>query len=484
MTITSTAPIVRENSADKFNVKLNQFEGPFDLLLSLIAKHELEVTALALHIVTDDFLQYIKNQGNDWDLDEATEFLVIAATLLDLKTARLLPSGEVEDEEDIARLEARDLLFARLMQYKAFKDVSIWLNDQLLVESKRFARSVSLEPQFANLLPEVLLGLGPNELARLAARALEVKVVPSISLSHLHAPTVSVQEQALIIVERLRTTGLATFRSLITGVGVAVIVARFLAILELFRESQINLEQENPRADLYIRWIGAEYGEVTVTNEFDLINTQNPILILMRPNNPMTDNENIVEEVPSIGAPSLKAGIEAILLVVDEPVSAITLAQITNSPEIQVNKTLKMIQKEFDNREGGITLREIAGGWRFYTNEHSGEVVERFLKDGQTARLTQASLETLAVIAYKQPVSRGRIAAIRGVNVDGVVRTLLNRGLIEEAGSDNESQAVLYRTTQYFLERVGVANLEELPPVADYLPNMAALDSIIDESIM
>jgi len=272
MTITSTAPIVRENSADKFNVKLNQFEGPFDLLLSLIAKHELEVTALALHIVTDDFLQYIKNQGNDWDLDEATEFLVIAATLLDLKTARLLPSGEVEDEEDIARLEARDLLFARLMQYKAFKDVSIWLNDQLLVESKRFARSVSLEPQFANLLPEVLLGLGPNELARLAARALEVKVVPSISLSHLHAPTVSVQEQALIIVERLRTTGLATFRSLITGVGVAVIVARFLAILELFRESQINLEQENPRADLFIRWIGAEYGEVTVTNEFDLIN--------------------------------------------------------------------------------------------------------------------------------------------------------------------------------------------------------------------
>ena len=129
MTMTTTQPIIRENSVDKFNVKLNQFEGPFDLLLSLIAKHELEVTALALHIVTDDFLQYIKNQGSDWDLDEATEFLVIAATLLDLKTARLLPSGEVEDEEDIARLEARDLLFARLMQYKAFKDVSIWLND-------------------------------------------------------------------------------------------------------------------------------------------------------------------------------------------------------------------------------------------------------------------------------------------------------------------------------------------------------------------
>jgi segregation and condensation protein B len=198
----------------------------------------------------------------------------------------------------------------------------------------------------------------------------------------------------------------------------------------------------------------------------------------------LDENRTVVDEVPSIGAPSLKAGIEAILLVVDEPVTAITLAQITNTPEVQVNKTLKEIKKEFDNREGGITLREIAGGWRFYTNEHSGEVVERFLKDGQTARLTQASLETLAVIAYKQPVSRGRVAAIRGVNVDGVVRTLLNRGLIEEAGSDNESQAVLYKTTAYFLERVGIANLEELPPVADYLPNMATLDSIIDETIV
>ncbi len=269
MTMTTTQPIIHENSVDKFNVKLNQYEGPFDLLLSLIAKHELEVTALALHIVTDDFLQYIKNQGSDWDLDEATEFLVIAATLLDLKTARLLPSGEVEDEEDIARLEARDLLFARLMQYKAFKDVSIWLNDQLSIESKRFARSVSLEPQFANLLPEVLLGLGPNELARLAAKAMEVKTIPSISLSHLHAPAVSVREQAGIIVERLRRVGATTFRSLISGVEVPVVVARFLAVLELFRESQVTLEQESPLADLYIRWVGSEQGEIELTDEFD-----------------------------------------------------------------------------------------------------------------------------------------------------------------------------------------------------------------------
>jgi segregation and condensation protein B len=196
----------------------------------------------------------------------------------------------------------------------------------------------------------------------------------------------------------------------------------------------------------------------------------------------MTENF-LNDEVVSLGAPSLKSAIEAILLVVDEPVSVLTIAQVTNTPEIEVVKELKKLQKEFEQRDGGITLREVAGGWRFYTNENSAEVVERFLKDGMTARLTQASLETLAVIAYKQPVSRGRIAAIRGVNVDGVVRTLLNRGLIEESGSETDSQAILYKTTPYFLERLGIASLDELPPVADYLPNMAALDTLIDETL-
>ena len=269
MTISTTENEVVEKTTKQFSVKLNQFEGPFDLLLSLIAKHELEVTALALHVVTDDFLQYIKSQGSEWDLNEATEFLVIAATLLDLKTARLLPSGEVEDEEDIARLEARDLLLARLMQYKAFKEVSVWINDNFNLEARRFPRSVSLEPQFANLLPEVLLGLGPHELARLAARALEAKKIPSVSLAHLHAPLVSVREQAGIIVERLRKVGVTSFRSLITGVEIPVIVARFLAVLELFRESQITLEQEAPLKDLYIKWVGSNEGDISVTDEFD-----------------------------------------------------------------------------------------------------------------------------------------------------------------------------------------------------------------------
>lgn len=263
--------VLDENPDQKpiFKVKLEEFEGPFDLLLSLIAKHELEVTALALHLVTDDFLNFIKAQGDHWDLETTTEFLVIAATLLDLKAARLLPSGEVEDEEDIARLEARDLLFARLLQYKAFKEVSSWFRNEMDLNQKRVARLVSVEPAFANLLPEVLIGLGPNEFARLAKKVFEPKYEPELTLTHLHAPLVSVAEQSQIIVEKLRKSGTATFRSLVAGASVGEIVARFLAILDLFKQSQVVLEQAAPLADLFIRWSGSAEGEISVGQEFD-----------------------------------------------------------------------------------------------------------------------------------------------------------------------------------------------------------------------
>lgn len=266
----STA-VLDENPDQKpiFNVKLEEFEGPFDLLLSLISKHELEVTVLALHVVTDDFLTFIRSQGDDWDLETATEFLVIAATLLDLKAARLLPSGEVEDEEDIARLEARDLLFARLLQYKAFKDVSSWFRSEIELNQKRLPRSVSLEPAFANLLPEVLIGLGPNEFARLAKKVFEPKYEPELTLTHLHSPLVSVSEQSLIIVDRLRRGGTLTFRSLVAGASIGEVVARFLALLDLFKQSQVTFEQAAPLADLFVRWTGASEGEILAGQEFD-----------------------------------------------------------------------------------------------------------------------------------------------------------------------------------------------------------------------
>lgn len=199
--------------------------------------------------------------------------------------------------------------------------------------------------------------------------------------------------------------------------------------------------------------------------------------------------EEIVEDEPSatdevedegIGAPSLEAGLEALLLLADQPMTSVELAQATRCPEPEVLEALQSLSAQYTQDERGFDLREIAGGWRFYTRLECSPLIERYVKDGQTARLTQASLETLAVIAYRQPVTRGRISAIRGVNVDGVIRTLLTRGLIEEIGHEQESNAVLYRTTSYFLERLGISSLDELPPVADHLPDLADLEDVLD----
>lgn len=251
-----------------FSVSLDEFSGPFDLLLSLIAKHKLDVTVLALSQVTDEFISHIRARGPEWDLDEATEFLVIAATLLDLKAARLLPSGEVDDEDDLALLEARDLLFARLLQYRAFREIASYIQTTLSREAGRRPRSVGLDPQFAALLPEVLLGVGPVEFSRLAARALTPRIEPLVSLAHIHAPRVSVREQAAILIDRLRRHPTSTFRAL-TGdaESTLVVVARFLALLDLFREGVISFDQVTPLGELYVRWHADPDTEIDITFE-------------------------------------------------------------------------------------------------------------------------------------------------------------------------------------------------------------------------
>jgi len=241
-----------------FHVHLDVFEGPFDLLLSLIAKRQLDVTLVALAQVTDEFIAHIKLGEGDWDLDQASGFLVIAATLLDLKVARLLPSAEDGDEEDLALLEARDLLFARLLQYRAFKQIAGLLQARFARESRRHPRSVPMEPAFATLLPEVLLGVGPTEFAALAARAMTPRPRPIVAVDHLHAPRVSVREQAVILAARLRESGAATFRGLTTDAeATIVVVARFLALLELYREGAVAFEQMRPLGELHVRWVGS-----------------------------------------------------------------------------------------------------------------------------------------------------------------------------------------------------------------------------------
>lgn len=261
---------VDESASSGFSVALANFEGPFDLLLQLISKHQLDITEVALSKVTGEFIAYIKTL--DDDLEQTTHFLLVASTLLDMKTARLLPQAEVEDEEDLALLEARDLLFARLMQYRAFKMVAGVMADRLAEEHKRFPRSVTLEPRFASLLPEVLISVGPGELAKIAAAVFEPKPEPLLSLAHLHAPQVSVREQAHLIVDRLRRERNLSFRSLTADAAdIATKVARFLAVLELFREGVVSFDQATPLGDLHVRWTGDDDtgADIDVGDEFD-----------------------------------------------------------------------------------------------------------------------------------------------------------------------------------------------------------------------
>ena len=255
--------------APAFAVRLDNFEGPFDLLLSLISKHKLDITEVALSRVTDEFIAHVKAAGPEWDLEQTSSFLLVAATLLDLKAARLLPQGDVEDEEDLALLEARDLLFARLLQYRAFKQVAAVLESRLAGESRRHPRAVGLEERFANLLPEVLIGIGLEQFAHLAARAMEPKPVLEVSLQHIHMARVSVREQAGLVVERLRRSGTMTFRALCgDSPDRLTTVARFLSLLELFREGAVAFDQMTPLGELSVRWTGSDEEEFEI-DEFE-----------------------------------------------------------------------------------------------------------------------------------------------------------------------------------------------------------------------
>lgn len=263
------SPVAEESAASRgFTLHLDNFEGPFDLLLQLISKHKLDVTEVALSRVTDEFIAHVKAGGSVWDLEQTSSFLLVAATLLDLKAARLLPQGEVDDEEDLALLEARDLLFARLMQYRAFKIVSALFADRLGEQARRFARPGGLEPQFAALLPEVSLP-SPERLAEAAERALAPAPVEVVGLEHLHQNSVSVQEQAQIVVGRLRAMRVLTFRELVADADRLTTVSRFLSLLELFREHVIAFEQLTALGELTIRWTGDEDSTLEISDEFD-----------------------------------------------------------------------------------------------------------------------------------------------------------------------------------------------------------------------
>lgn len=257
----------------RFTLRLANFEGPFDLLLQLISRHKLDVTEVALSRVTDEFMAHIRAMGPDWDLDQTTEFLVVAATLLDLKAARLLPVAEVEDEADLALLEARDLLFARLLQYRAYKRIATIFEERAESEGRRYPRTVGLEPHHAELLPDVVISIGAEGFARIAVNAMQPRARPEVYVDHIHAPLVSVREQAEVVVRILRARGEATFQELTEDTAdTLTVVARFLALLELYREKAVVLDQEEALKTLTVRWSGGAHGTdtvVAVSDEFD-----------------------------------------------------------------------------------------------------------------------------------------------------------------------------------------------------------------------
>lgn len=258
------APVVETTTEGTpgFRVTLDNFAGPFDLLLSLIAKREMDVTEVALSAVTDDFLSYLHDVDAGADLDQASGFIVVAATLLDLKVAGLLPQGELVDAEDVALLEARDLLFARLLQYRAFKVAAQWFAEHGEAEARRHARSVRLEERHRVPAPELAWTLSAADFAALAARALAPREEPTVGLDHLHAPVVSIREQAAIVVSLLRGAGTVTFRELVAGVEQkGVVVARFLAVLELYRTAALTFEQLEPLGELSLRWTAESWSD-------------------------------------------------------------------------------------------------------------------------------------------------------------------------------------------------------------------------------
>lgn len=249
-------------AGDGFRVSLAGFDGPFDLLLTLLGKHELDITEISLSRVTDEFISYLKGLDDDEELEQASEFLVVAATLLDMKVAGLLPQGELVDAESVALLEARDLLFARLLQYRAFKEVSAWFERSLRREDRRHVRAVRLDEKYRRAVPELVWTLSAEDFAAIALLAFAPKEVPHVGLDHLHAPLVSIREQAAVVVTLLRDAGTLSFRELVAGATqTGVVVARFLAVLELYRHAALSFEQLEPLGELTLRWTAERWSE-------------------------------------------------------------------------------------------------------------------------------------------------------------------------------------------------------------------------------
>ena len=476
-----------------FQVRLTNFEGPFDLLLQLIFAHRLDVTEVALHQVTDDFIAYTRQIGAQLDLEETTAFLVVAATLLDLKAARLLPAGQVDDDEDLALLEVRDLLFARLLQYRAFKHVASIFAELEANALRSYPRSVALEEQFTSLLPEVMLGVdaesiradrrcrlypapGAGGVHRASARAagLGARAGQTTAGDPRGAGQRSVGH---VFGAGRRLPGLDRGGGALPGAARTVSVpgGSIRAVRAAWRAPSFvdrgPSDQRGPGRSARPMMRAGDDAERsdeeerrTVTDELTDLDVDGGI-----PD---------IAEVAPLDPEELGSVLEALLLVVDTPVTVEALASAVEQPVYRVAAKLEVLAEELTARDSGIDLRKTSEGWRMYTRARFAPYVEKLLLDGARTKLTRAALETLAVVAYRQPVTRARVSAVRGVNVDAVIRTLVARGLITEAGTDDDSGAVTFATTELFLERLGLTSLAELPDIAPLLPDVDTIEDL------
>jgi len=449
----------------------------------------MDVTEVALHQVTDDFIGHIRAMGTNWDLDQVTEFLVIAATLLDLKAARLLPDATADTVGDDDMFQARDLLFARLLAYRAYQQVSALFAELEAGALRRYPRAVTLEARYLGLLPEIRIGLPPDQFAEMAASVFRPKPPPTVNLDHLHASPVSVAAHTAVLRVILTDRGTATFGELVAGCTATLeVVARFLGLLNLYRESAVAFDQPEPLGTLTVRsdrTVDPGTGRRNCTGHargwLGVIAVGRGVRVNGDPHTMTQEHSDaeppvaVTEMVPDH---DLVGALEAVLLVVDAPVTEVALATAVGHRPARVRELLIDLAAHYTAASSGIELRELGGGWRFYTRDRFAPVVERFVMDGAQSRLSRAALETLAVVAYRQPVTRARVAGVRGVNVDGVIRTLMSRGLVEDVGTDPDTGGALYRTTDVFLERLGLSDLSELPSLGPLLPEIDGIDDV------
>ena len=388
--------------------------------------------------MTDDFIAYTKEIGPQLGLEETTAFLVVAATLLDLKAARLLPAGQVDDEEDLALLEVRDLLFARLLQYRAFKHVAQMFAELEAAALRSYPRAVSLEDRFADLLPEVMLGVDAEAFAEIAAS----RVHAAAGADGGHRPSAP-REGVGTRAGRATCCALLEQRG-VGAVGVVHRTGRRLPGADRDRGTLPGAARTVPDPGGSIRAVRTAWcapGFVDRRQSHGATTARRAGGRVMTEPDARGRPGYRRRHRPELDDDELGRVLEALLLVVDTPVTAEALAAATEQPVYRIAARLQLMADELTARDSGIDLREAGGGWRMYTRARFAPYVERLLLDGSRSKLTRAALETLAVVAYRQPVTRARVSAVRGVNVDAVMRTLLARGLITEAGSRSPTPA-------------------------------------------